>query len=160
MSSAIPQLFNNASQTVLSGTEGFDQLKDQALNQALQGEISSYTPVKNQSGLGDLSQGLGVLGQIGQLGMTGGALGAGFSQGFNAPPCWVAYELYAPDTARIIRSYILNWAKRSIFGRAFLDTYLQCGERLAKRIKHDKIARRVCRFVFDKLLLKALAEQV
>jgi hypothetical protein len=69
IASAIPQIFTGASNTVLSGTEALDSLKDQALNQALQGTIASTVSKANPSGFSDLASSLGLLQSLGQSSM-------------------------------------------------------------------------------------------
>jgi hypothetical protein len=71
--------------------------------------------------------------------------------------CWVARELYGETSveAEMIRSWLWTQAQRDPFWALFVALYNRVGERFASYIRTHPTARRMARFVFDRILAEA-----
>ena len=85
-------------------------------------------------------------------------IGAGGELGSAAiKKCWVAAELYGgwedPRTIALRRFIFEDW--KTLPGRAFAWLYLHTGERVARLIHYDPLARAAFKLLFDRLLARA-----
>ena len=85
------------------------------------------------------------------------AMGAAGSAAQGSIKCWVAAELYNgwfdPRTI-LLRQWIFD-KNRNLGIKTFAWVYAHTGKQVAKIIHHSKTIRKVVKFIFDKLLLKA-----
>lgn len=95
------------------------------------------------------------------MGAIEGPIEAGMSAAGSAASgsikCWVAAELYNgwfdPRTI-LLRQWIFD-KNRNLGIKTFAWVYAHTGKQVAKIIHHSKTIRKVVKFIFDKLLLKA-----
>lgn len=108
------------------------------------------------SGLGDLSSYL-FLRQMGGLGGAG-AGGGDFDFGGDPSLCHIARALYGETSweALVVRSALLERARRSVLWAGVVGVYRLTGRHIARLIRWNRPARLVCRFAFDRLLAQAI----
>jgi len=154
LSNAVPQLYGQAQSAFGAGRQR--QISELGLDldarkAALQGKIGGNQLVTGPSIFGSIMQGLG-----GAAGMASGLGYQPFKQG-----CWIAEACYGVDDPRthFLRYWLNNvWAVQSPIGFMFMWLYLRVGQRVARMVKRNRIAKAVARFVFDALLDKATRE--
>lgn len=130
----------------------------QQLNNAGAATASGYAGVGNAasggvSGLGNLA----LLSSILNKGGGGGGSVSPFSLG-DPSICWIAEELYgvdAPET-HAIRGWLKNEYSKTPVGEKFVDWYLEHGESVAAKIKHDPFMRETFQSLFDKFAISAM----
>lgn len=132
----------------------------QQLNNAGAATASGYAGVGNAlsggvSGLGNLALLNSILGKGGGNGFPGG-IGDPNVGGF----CWIAEELYGVDAPKThaIRGWLKNEYSRTPVGEKFVDWYMEHGESVAAKIKHDPAMRETFQSLFDKFAISAMPE--